>query len=205
MICLSQNTNTSRSGESAWEFKLDYFDCRISLHHLFVGELMPVQYQTISLPFSAGLDTKTDSKMLAPPKLLRFCRMRFLPISSESLSCHGYINMTTTVMTGGNWSSPKMVKSYRNELLLAATTSKGQRLLSYSQALNAWQDKGKYLSVKVSKEVISSPQSLLLFFFLRVGWVYLIQAWRFLEISHFMLMIIIMAVLLGLHPLLLLI
>jgi hypothetical protein len=118
---------------------------------------MPIEPQTISLPFSAGVDTKTDPKMLDAPKLVTLQDCVFNRPQSVSKR-NGYDAMTKELVGGGTWSNPVMCKSYRDEQLIAATTSNGQRLLSYSPDLNAWQDKGKYISVGVSREDIAIQQ-----------------------------------------------
>lgn len=113
-----------------------------------------IEDQTVSLPFGGGTDTKSDSKMSLPIKcnLLKDCIFTKLKRLTKR---NGYDLFTNSVVGGTTWSSPTLVKSYRDELLLAATTSSGKRLLSYSSALSKWQDKGKNLSIKVSKKVIN--------------------------------------------------
>jgi hypothetical protein len=116
-----------------------------------------VSYQTVSLPFGAGVDTKTDPKMLTPPKVTRLQDGVFTNYQRISKR-PGKNAMTTSLVGGGTWSNPTMDASYRNELLLAATTANGQRLLSYSQALGAWQDRGKYISIGVNKTIVNNLQ-----------------------------------------------
>lgn len=110
---------------------------------------------TVSIPFGSGVDTKTDPKMVSPPKLTLLQDAVFTN-RERVTKRNGYTAMTKAIVGGGTWSSPTMSKSYLDELLLAATTSNGQRLLSYSESLNAWSDRGKYLSIAVSKQDIAS-------------------------------------------------
>lgn len=110
---------------------------------------------TVSIPFGSGVDTKTDPKMVSPPKTI-LIQDGIFTNRQRVTKRNGYTSMTNALVGGGTWSSPTMSKSYQDELLLAATTSSGQRLLSYSQGLNAWSDRGKYLSIAVSKQDIAS-------------------------------------------------
>lgn len=114
-------------------------------------------YEVVSIPFGSGLDTKTDPKMLDAPKLtlLKDC---IFTNAKRLTKRPGNDLMTNDVVGGSTLSSPTMLKAYRNEFLCAATNDNGfgQRLFSYSKTLSAWNDVGKYLSVKVSKDVIAA-------------------------------------------------
>lgn len=112
-------------------------------------------YTTVSLPFGGGVDTKTDPKQVAAQKntLLYDC---IFTNPKRITKRNGYDPFTTAMVGGGVWSSPTMSASIRNQVLLAATTTNGQRLISYSEDLNAWEDVGKYLSIAVSKQTIAS-------------------------------------------------
>ena len=116
-------------------------------------------YSVVSLPFGSGLDSKTDPKMVEAPKpvLLQDC---IFTNTKRVLKRNGYNTATKNIVGGGTWSSPTMTKSYNNESLLAALSSvqAGQRLFSYSEDLNAWQDKGQYQSIGVSKQTINALQ-----------------------------------------------
>lgn len=118
---------------------------------------MALKEATISLDFGQGVDTKTDPKMVVPAKLLLLQNAVFTKAKSL-IKRNGYDKMTNAVVGGGTWSSPTMIKSYRNELVIAATVSgaTGQGLLSYSETLGAWSYRGKYLSIGVSKQEIAS-------------------------------------------------
>lgn len=122
-----------------------------------LGEFGMSGYTVVGLPFSAGADTKTDPKMLDSPKLTLLQDAIFTNIKRISKR-NGYDISTTALVGGGTWSNPTMVKSYRNEITLAASTSNGPRLLSYSPTLGAWSDRGKYSSIAISKQMIDSPE-----------------------------------------------
>lgn len=115
-----------------------------------------MSYTVVDLPFGAGIDTKTDPKMLDAPKLVALQDGVFTN-ARRVKKRNGYTNLTNALVGGGTWSNPTMAASFKNELLLAATTSNGGRILSYSKSANAWMDKGKYVSVGNSKEIIAAP------------------------------------------------
>lgn len=127
-----------------------------------------MSWQTVSLPFGAGLDTKTDSKMLAPPKLTTVQDAVFTNFKRLTKR-NGYTDFTLNISGGGTITNPTLVKSYNNELVVAANNSNGgtQRLYSFSEMEQAWIDKGPYVSVAVSNQEIASntnatsPSSLL--------------------------------------------
>lgn len=116
-----------------------------------------MSYTTVSIPFGSGADTKTDPKMVAPPKLtlLQDC---IFTNPKRLTKRNGYASLTNSIVGGGTWSSPTMTKSYNGELLLAATSSlgTGQRLFSYSEDLDGWVDKGRYISIATSKQIVNA-------------------------------------------------
>ena len=114
---------------------------------------MPLEEQVVSLGFGPGLSTKTDPKILSGK--LTLLKNGIFTDARQIRKRNGYDEMSLNIVGGGTLSSPTMVQDYRNELVCAATGSNGQRLFSYSPTLNAWADKGKYLSVKVSKQEIA--------------------------------------------------
>lgn len=118
---------------------------------------MPVETQTVSINFGQGMDTKTDPKMVVSGKL-QLLQDAIFTNSKRVKKRNGYTSMSLNAVGGGTISSPVMMKNYRNELVCAATGSNGKRLFSYSSALSAWSDCGKYNSIKSSKLVIDSPE-----------------------------------------------
>jgi hypothetical protein len=116
---------------------------------------MALQAQTVSVAFGSGMDSKTDPKVTAKPVLLKDC----IFTSPHRVSKRpGYDPMALNILFGGTITSPTMDKSYKNELVLAGTNSSvGNRLFGYSSAVGAWVDKGKYVSVKVTKDIIAAP------------------------------------------------
>lgn len=114
-----------------------------------------MQSQTVSINFGRGIDTKTDQKLVVSTKPVELQNAVFTQ-GGQLRKRNGYDAMTMNIVGGGTISSPTMVSSYRNELLLAASGSNGQRLFSYSPSLSAWADRGKYLSVAVSKQNVAS-------------------------------------------------
>lgn len=120
---------------------------------------MPFNYRTVSINLGGGVDTKTDPKMVNPGKLTLLQDCLFTNYKRLTKR-NGYNAMSMNLVGGGTISSPTMVKSYRNELVCAATASgsssiSGNRLFSYSPDLEAWMDRGKYISVAVEKQSIA--------------------------------------------------
>lgn len=117
---------------------------------------MALESTTVSVEFGQGLDSKTDSKVTAKPVLIQdgiFTNPR--RISKRN----GFDSVNLSILTGGSISSPTMFSSYRNEAICAGTSpSTGQRLFSRSTSLSKWIDKGKYVSAKVSKQVLATPE-----------------------------------------------
>jgi hypothetical protein len=73
---------------------------------------------TVSIPFGSGADTKTDPKMLSAPKLTLLQDAIFTN-RDRVTKRNGYDVSTKALVGGGNFSSPKMVSSYKNELVCA--------------------------------------------------------------------------------------
>ena len=118
---------------------------------------MALEESTVSLNFGQGMDTKTDPKMLSTK--LTLLQNGIFTNAKRVSKRNGYTALGLNILTGGSITSPVMVKSYRNETLLAGTSpTNGNRLFSYSNELAAWIDKGKYNSVQVSKQIIAAPQ-----------------------------------------------
>lgn len=117
-------------------------------------------WQTVSLPFGAGVDSKTDSKMLAPPKLI-VCQDAIFTNLKRLTKRNGYIALTLNISGGGTITNPTMVQSYNDEILVAGLNSNGgtQRLFSYSGNEEVWIDKGPYVSIAVGREEIASNPS----------------------------------------------
>lgn len=124
------------------------------MHYFALGELMALQTQTVSVALGQGMDTKTDKKVTAKPVLLKDA---IFTQANELAKRNGYDEMAFNIVGGGTITKPTMSKSYRSELVCAATGSgsSGQRLFAYSESLNAWVDRGKYLSVAVGKQFVA--------------------------------------------------
>jgi hypothetical protein len=114
-------------------------------------------YQTVSLNFGMGLDTRTDPKMVIPTKLTLLQNAIFTD-PYRVTKRKGYTQMPLNTLEGGVITNPTMTRSYRNELLLAGTSTGGNRLFSWSADELAWGDVGKYTSVAVSKKIIAAPE-----------------------------------------------
>lgn len=121
---------------------------------------MALQDQPFSINYGSGVSTKTDPKQLPVGKLLRLENALFT--SAKRINKRlGNTKMTRAIVDNfspGVLTDPKAAEAYGEELLVAATNTgvnlTGRRLFSYSTTANAWVDKGKYVPVKVSNEVI---------------------------------------------------
>lgn len=129
------------------------------MRDLALVELMPVDIQTVSIGFGPGVDTKTDPKASAKPILI----YDGIYTDPHRISKRpGNDSFSASIVGGGSISSPTMNRTYKNELVLAATTSggsnNGKRLFGYSSEIPGWVDKGKYVSVAVGKQEIQGAQ-----------------------------------------------
>lgn len=123
-----------------------------------------MSWQTVSLPFGGGVDTKTDPKMTDPVKcnLLQDCIFTN-PKRITKRNGYGALPLTTT--DGQSLSNPTMFKGFKNEGLLASFASGNSvrsdyGLFSYSSTLSQWVNRGKYLSVSSQKSIISSTNEI---------------------------------------------
>ena len=106
--------------------------------------------QNIPIKFGQGIDTKSDPKTVVPGKLLQLRDM--IQVSANQWrKRNGYNPISTAILGGGNLVSPKMIKSFENELICADSGL----LYSYSPTQSAWVPKGNYQPVAVSKNVVS--------------------------------------------------
>lgn len=119
---------------------------------------MALMDQPIPIDFGQGLDTKTDPKEVVAGRFVTLQNAIFTQ-AKQCRKRNGYTQMTNALVGGGTWSNPQMVRSYKNELVIAATSSitLGQRLFSYSTDLNAWNDQGKYVSAQINRTLIEAP------------------------------------------------
>lgn len=117
---------------------------------------MALQDQIISLDHGQGMDTKTDPKLVVPTKF-RLLQDGIFTKAKQLRKRNGYDVVTLNKVGGGTISSPRMVKSYQNELVCAASGgANGMRLFSYSTTLVGWEDRGKYTSISVGKQIIAN-------------------------------------------------
>lgn len=105
---------------------------------------MPLAKTIVSVPLSAGVDTKTDSKQVGPGKLLTLENGVFTS-PGKARKRNGYTVMPLTVDTGN------ALATYGDELLTAGANT----LYSYDSGQNTWRSKGTLTSVAVTQKSIA--------------------------------------------------
>lgn len=115
---------------------------------------MSVSWQQVPVHMGKGVDTKTDAKLVQAGKLLR-CQDAIQVAAQQWRKRNGYQKITPNILGGGTISSPKMMASFKDELVCAADG----KLYSYSPTQAAWVDKGAYVPVAVTKEIVSRTGS----------------------------------------------
>jgi hypothetical protein len=111
---------------------------------------MPLEPQTISVNFGQGIDTKTDSKAVVVGDLIRLENGTFTK-AKRVAKRNGYTSLSLSIVGGGTLSSPKLLKAFQSETVVADSG----RLYSYAPDLAGWVDKGKYLPVGVTSQAVS--------------------------------------------------
>lgn len=122
-----------------------------------------MQDVVVPIDFGQGIDTKTDPKLVMPGKF-QLIKDGIFTKAKQVTKRNGYDQITATAIpspylgvTSSVISNPKLVASYRNELVAAALDGQGyNRLFSYSEALLGWADLGPYSSIKVEKDIINA-------------------------------------------------
>jgi len=121
---------------------------------------MPLQRQTITLPFALGVDTKTDGKQVALGKLSRLENGVFGTLK-QIRKRNGYAALSTRVTTSSGFSQlteASALTSYRDELLAigrSTTASTEDRLFSYAEGALAWTDKGSMSTCSVAMDTVA--------------------------------------------------
>ena len=105
--------------------------------------------QTVTLPFSQGVETKTDPKQVPPGKLLELENGVFRS-PGQLEKRNGHVKLSQTVATSGTITSSAALGRYGNELLLAD----GSDLYSYDNAADQWNDKGPFNSITTAKTAV---------------------------------------------------
>ncbi len=104
---------------------------------------MGPQKQLVSVPFRAGIDTKSDVKQLPPSKLASL-QNGIVKNTGAINRRWGYSALGQNLINGGTpIAACKSIQAYNSELLLFD----GAKAYSYIQADNAWATKGSLVSV----------------------------------------------------------
>lgn len=109
-----------------------------------------LEEQVIPIKFGQGVDSKSDPKAVPAGKMLRLENAVFTKPNQISKR-NGYTALSTTVAGGAAITAPKITHEYKNELI----TLDDNRILSYSPNQSAWNSKGTYTSIEISRKLVS--------------------------------------------------
>ena len=113
---------------------------------------MALQRQTVSIPISEGMDTKTDSKQVMAGRALLLQNVRFQKTGKLSKR-YGFVQLTDTI-NGGNLSSYTVSAIASDEDKIAAITSNGVYTLFNQE--NAWKKVSEFKNaISVDSEFFS--------------------------------------------------
>jgi hypothetical protein len=121
---------------------------------------MTIRWQNVSIPFAAGVDTKSDSKSLTPEKLANLENGVFTKRGSI-IKRNGTVALsreTDLLDKNGNARAiqiARAVNASANELLMADDAN----LLSYNSTREMWIDRGSFKSVVVTPRTVADLDS----------------------------------------------
>lgn len=112
-----------------------------------------LQDQVIPIHFGKGLDRKTDPKLVVAGKMLQLQDAVFTS-AEQCDKRNGYTAISTAVGLG-NLVAPKMIQTLNGELVCQDSGS----LYGYSALLQAWLNKGYYVSVGVGLNEVAADSN----------------------------------------------
>jgi hypothetical protein len=115
---------------------------------------MPSEWETWSIPFVGGVDTKTDGKLLQPPKLTILENGVFVKHGTVRHRA-GYDATSPVEIDGTPISDPAGLANHGDELVLAA----GSRLFSYDDTTDRWLEAGPLEYVTTDQVNLASTNS----------------------------------------------
>jgi hypothetical protein len=118
---------------------------------------MGLEKQVIPIPFTGGLDTKTDPKLVATSKLTQLENGVFTK-GGTILKRNGYTALGKSISGAfpfPNVATPTDGTAYKDELVQVANVD---RFYTYSQSNNQWVDKGVIFNCKVSEASVSQNE-----------------------------------------------
>lgn len=115
---------------------------------------MPSQWETLSIPFVGGVDTKTDGKLLPPPKLTILENGIFAKHGTVRHR-YGYDVTAPRTLAAVDIENAVGLATRNDELLLAANS----RLYSYDTATDAYVDVGPMQYLTSTSEAVASTNS----------------------------------------------
>lgn len=120
---------------------------------------MALDKQKIALPIVDGLDTKGDEKTILPTRFLELENIDFTNPGSFRKR-NGYAALSNKTLAGEKITTGSALTSLKDELLQYSNN----RLLSYSEGENAWEDKGEIrfcsafsTQVSADNEILKNP------------------------------------------------
>lgn len=117
---------------------------------------MPVDYRTLSMSFTNGIDTKTDPKLVNPPYLTTLENGSFTRTQSI-VKRTGYTDLGTAIFPtppSSDITSGESLIGFEDELLLFD----GSNMYSYTGSTDAWVNKGRHTNARVTQRSVVSGQ-----------------------------------------------
>lgn len=108
---------------------------------------MPLNWQTVNIPFSAGLSTKVDDFALEPPGLA-VCQNAVFTETGGIQKRLPYTALSKNILGGGNISNPRRLAVLGDELILFTKDT----LYSWSARDAKWVSRGTYLAPVVTEK-----------------------------------------------------
>jgi hypothetical protein len=105
-----------------------------------------LDWQTIQLPFAAGLNTKAHDHALDPPALTTCKNVEFDEVGGLRLR-KPYASIGANIYGGGTLSDVRKLFVYDDELAVFTKDT----LYTWSETLTAWVNRGTHLAVKVDE------------------------------------------------------
>jgi hypothetical protein len=105
-----------------------------------------LDFQTLHLPFAAGLDQKSDPRAMQPPSLARAVDVQFDEVGGLQTR-YPYANLATDTTDGGTIADCRRIVPNGSEFLLFTKDA----LYSWNAQLAKWAKRSDYLAVKVEE------------------------------------------------------
>jgi hypothetical protein len=111
---------------------------------------MTMDWTTLTLPFIAGVNNKSDPRALNPPELL-VCKNAVFTETGGIQKRRPFTALATTILPGGgSVSDLRKLAVYNNELLLFTATG----LYSWNAANSKWVSRGTHMAAKLTENPV---------------------------------------------------